>query len=41
MTKLLKSQSQAWEIMLSENAMYLTLPIYKPTEDQKREKEGG
>ena len=31
------SQSWAWEIMLSQNAMQLTLPIKEPAEAEKDE----
>ena len=32
--KLLNSQSEAWEAMLSKIAIQLTLPIKEPAEDQ-------
>ena len=35
------SQSQAWERMLSQNAIQLTLCIKEPAESQKTETEGG
>ena len=34
LAKLLNRKSQAWEAMLSQNAMQLTLPIKEPTEAQ-------
>ena len=37
--KLLNSQLQAWEMMLSQSPMQLTLPIKEPAEDQSRETE--
>ena len=36
-----QSQAQAWEMMLSQNAMQLTLPIKEPAEAQKKEMGGG
>ena len=39
MVKLLNSQSQALEMMLSQNAMQLTLPIKEPA-DAQNDKEG-
>ena len=35
MAKLLNSQSQAWEAMISQNTMQLTFPIKDPAEAQK------
>ena len=35
------SQSQAWEMMLSQNVMQQTLPIKDPAEALKREIGGG
>ena len=32
--KLLYSQSQAWEVILSQHAIQLTLPIKEPSEAQ-------
>ena len=34
MAKLLNSQSQAWEMMLSQHAMQLTSPMKEPAESQ-------
>ena len=39
--KLLNSWSQAWEMMLSQNAMQLTLPVKEPAEALKDEREEG
>ena len=39
--KLLNSQSQAWEMMLFQNAMQLTLLIKEPAEAQKDKTGGG
>ena len=33
--------SQAWEVMLSQNAMQLTFPIKEPAEAKKDEMGGG
>ena len=41
MAKLLNSQSQASEMMLSQNTMQLTLSIWEPAEAQKDEMGGG
>ena len=39
--KLLNSQSQTWEVMLSQYAMQLTIPVKEPAEGQKEEMGGG
>ena len=41
MAKLLNSQSQAWEMMLFQNAMQLTLPIQEHAKAQKEKMGGG
>ena len=41
MAKLSNSQLQAWKMMLSQNAMQLTLSYKKPAEAQEIEMGGG